>query len=289
MYIAVNAGKFREENDMAELTIGQELIQQKVAAFEQIEAEFMVCFRFTQDVHGLKRFASFPVEYRVRYLPALWICECKDRLLSIYKNIARYEGRRCLELLRQWQAGNSADVVEFLQQKLDMLSFGDITRQYHRTLQEGGEYGLAQRLAHGRSVLLNRGMNLMQALDALFALSEEQLLKEVQVVCMQYGHHPSQIEAQFAELDTPLYSHVPHQALAQRNMALMNKLGIDVMNKPGDQPGQRSWRVLEPTEPMGPFAEHIIEGYQELVSPSHNNIRGHQFVDRPERSEDLTV
>lgn len=266
---------------MAGLTIGQELIQQKVAAFEQIEAELMASFRFVQDVHGLKRFASFPVEYSVRYLHALWVCECKDRLLSVYKNIVRYEGRRCLELLLQWQAGDSADVVEFLQQKLDTQPFGDITRQYHHALQERGEYGLARRLAHGRSVLLNRGMNLMQALDAIFALSEEQLLKEVQVACMQYSHHLSQIEEQLAELDTPLYSYVPHQALARRNMMVMNKLGIDVMNKPTGQPGQRSWRVLEPTGPMGPFAEHVIEGYQELVSPSHNNIRGHQFVDRP--------
>lgn len=274
---------------MTESTIGQEVIQQKVAAFEQIEAEFTVCFRFKQDVHGLKRFASFPVEYSVRYLHALWMCECKDRLLSIYKNIARYEGGRCLELLRQWQAGDSADVVAFLQQKLDMLPFGELTRQYQYALQEGGEYGLAQRLAHGRSVLLNRGVNLMLALDAIFALSEDQLLREVQVACMQYGHHPSQIEAQLAEQDSPLYSYVPHQALAQRNMAVMNRLGIDVMNKPADQPGQRSWRVLEPTEPMRPFAEHVIEGYQELVSPSHNNIKDHQFVDRPERSENMTV
>ena len=274
---------------MAGLTIGQGLIQQKVAAFEQIEAEFLACFRFMQDVHGRKRFASFPVEYSVRYLHALWVCECKDRLLSIYKNIVRYEGGRCLQLLRQWQMGNSADVVEFLQQKLDTQPFGELTRQYHHALQEGGEFGLARRLAHGRSVLLNRGMNLMQALDAIFALSEEQLLKEVQVACMQYGHHPSQIEIQLAELESPLYAYVPHQALAQRNMVLMNKLGIDVMNKPTDQPGQRSWRVLEPTEPMHPFAEHVIKGYQELVSPSHNTIRDHQFVDRPERSEDLTV
>ena len=267
----------------------QELVQEKLAAFEQLEAEFIACFRFMQDVHGQQRFSAFRVEDTVRYLHALWVCECKDRLLSVYKNITRYEGGRCLELLSQWQNGESATVVEFLQQKLDMLPFGELTRQYHHALQEGGDYGLAQRLRHGRAVLLNRGMNLMQSLDAIFAVSEEQLLKEVQVACMQYGHHPSQIQAQFAAMETPLYSYVLHQELAQRNMLLMNKLGIDVMNKPTDQPGKRSWRVLEPTEPMSPYAEHVIEGYQELITPTHNNIKDDRFVDRPERSEDLTM
>src|SRR5213079_2317030 len=81
------------------------------------------------------------------------------------------------------------------------------------------------------------------------------------------GHQPPQIERQLAEMESPLYSYVPHQVLAKRNMVVMNKLGVNVMNKPTDQPGQRSWRVLEPTEPMSPFAEHVIEGYQELASP----------------------
>lgn len=123
-------------------------------------------------------------------------------------------------------------MVEFLQQKLDMLPFGELTR---------------------------------------------------------HGHHPSQIAEQFASLETPIYAYMPHQLLAQHNMMLMNKLGIVVMNKPFDQPGQRSWRVLAPTEPISPFAEHVIEGYQELVSPLHNNIKNDLFVDRPERSDDLTV
>jgi len=192
-----------EECKMTTATGVQELVQQKLAAFEQIEAECIVCFRFMQDVHGQQRFSSFPVDYTVRYLHALWVCECKDRLLSVYKNITRYEGERCLALLLQWQKGESADVVAFLQQRLDMLPFGELTRQYHHALQEGGEYGLAQRLQHGRAVLLNRGMNLMQSLDAIFAVSEEQLLKEVQVACMQYGHHPEQIKAQLAEMETP--------------------------------------------------------------------------------------
>ncbi|MFL5660853.1 MAG: hypothetical protein ACJ8BW_05820, partial [Ktedonobacteraceae bacterium] len=92
-----------------------------------------------------------------------------------------------------------------------------------------------------------------------------------------------------AELDTPLYSYMPHQLLAQQNMVMMNKLGVDVNNKPTDQPGQRSWRVLEPVEPMRPYAEHVIEGYLEMTSPLHNNLRDLHFVDLPERSEDMEV
>ncbi len=266
-----------------------DLIKQKLEAFEQLQPEFEECFRYVQDVHGQKRFPTFSIGDIVHYLHALWICECKDRLLSIYKNIGRYEGQHCLELLKAWQEGDNTDVVAFLQRKLDMLPFVDLTRQYHEALQHGGYFGLARRLAHGRLIMLNRGMNLMHALDAIFALPEDQLVKEVQVACERYGHHPSQIERQLAEMESPLYSYVPHQVLANRNMVMMNKLGIDVMNKPTDQPGQRSWRVLEPAEPLRPFAEHIIEGYQELVSPLHNNIRGNRFIDRPERSDAGTI
>lgn len=275
----------------------QELINQKLAAFEQLQPEFEECFRYVQNVHGQKRFSTFSVADAVRYLHALWICERKDRLLSIYKNIERYEGRRCLELLRSWQAvGNNAGVVAFLQRKLDMMPFADITRQVYMAEQQGGDFGLARRLRHGRLILLNRGMNLLHALDAIFALPEEQLVKEVQVACERYGHTPAQIDQQLADMDSPIYSYVPHQALANRNMLVMNKLGADVMSKPMDQPGQRSWRVLEPAEPVvdpaepvKPFAEHIIFRYQELTSPQHNNIRGNRFIDRPERSDRGTV
>jgi hypothetical protein len=143
----------------------QQLIQQKLAAFEQLEPAFVECFRFIQDVHGQKRFPTFSVADSVRYLHALWICECKDRLLSIYKNIQRYEGQRCLELLALWQAGDSADVVAFLQQKLDTMPFADLTRQLYAAQQAGGDFGLARRLRHGRLTLLNRGMNLLHAHD----------------------------------------------------------------------------------------------------------------------------
>ncbi len=72
--------------------------------------------------------------------------------------------------------------------------------------------------------------------------------------------------------------------MAQRNIAVMNKMGVNVITMPSDQPGQRSCRVLEPTEPMRPYAEHLIEGYLELTLPAHNNILGLRFVDHPERS-----
>ena len=274
---------------MKEIATTESLVIQKLAAFERLQSEFEECFRYVQAVHGQQRFPTFSVSDAVHYLHALWICECKDRLLSIYKNIRRYEGRHCLELLRAWQEGEIANVVDFLYRKLDMLPVADITRQLHQALHHDNEKDLARRLEHGRLILLNRGMNLMHALDAIFALKEDQIVKEAQIACMQYGHHPSRIAEQIAVMDTPLYSYSPHRVLAQRNMVLMNKLGANVMSKPADQPGQRSWRVLEPTEPLGPFAEHVIEGYLELTSPLSNNIKRHRFIDRPEHSDMLDV
>ena len=204
---------------------------------------------------------------------------------SVYiKNITRYEGSHCLQLLRLWQEGDTASVVAFLHRKLDMQPFADLTRQIQEARQHQ-EAAFAQRLIDGRHVLLNRGINLMQAFDAIFAPPEDELVKEVQSICARYGHRPDQIEAQLAAMDTPLYSYVPHQALAQRNISLMNKMGISVMSRPSDQPGQRSWSVLEPTEPPGPYAEHIIAGYVELTSPLHNNITAARFIDRPEPAE----
>ncbi len=267
----------------------QELVKQKLEAFERLQPEFEASFLFVQDVHGLKRFPTFPVSDSVRYLDALWVCECKDRLLSIYKNISRYEGRMCLELLRGWQEGNTADVVAFLNRKLDMLPLAELTQRIHEAQQQGGEDGLAQRLIHGRHILLNRGMNLMQALDAIFALSEDDLVREVQTACARYGHLPGQIEQQLVAIDGLLYSYMPHQSLAQRNMVVMNKMGVSVTSKPADRPGERSWRILEPTVAEGPYAQHIIEGYLELTSPLFNNIKNDRFIDHPEPGENVEI
>lgn len=267
----------------------QELVKQKLEAFEQLQPEFEVSFPYVQDVHGLKRFPSFPVSNAVRYLHALWICECKDRLLSVYKNISRYEGRECLVLLQGWQAGNTADVVAFLNRKLDMLPFADLTRRIREAEQQGGEDGLAQRLIHGRHILLNRGMNLMQVLDAIFALPEDELIHQAQAACAQYRHRPEEIEKQLADMDSPLYAYAPHSMLAQRNMVVMNKMGVNVTSKPADKPGRRSWRVLEPTVPAGPYAQHIIEGYLELTAPLFNNVREVRFIDHPEPGENIEI
>jgi hypothetical protein len=265
----------------------EKLAKQKLEAFERLQSEFEASFRFVQEVHGQQRFSTFPVRETVHYLHALWICECKDRLLSVYKNIERYEGRYCLELLQRWQDGGTLEVIAFLHAKLDGFPFVELTRQIEEAEAAlSPDNGLVRRLIHGRLVLLNRSMNLMQALDAIFALSEDDLRNEVWEACAQYGHVPSQIELQLAQMEDPLYSYVPHQLLAQRNMLVMNKLGVDVMKLPTDLPGERSSRVALPSKPMSSFAEHLIDGYQELLSPTHNNPRRDRFVDRPERDKD---
>src|SRR5947209_10538908 len=124
--------QYGQEIVMTTASTTTDLVNQKLQAFEQLQAEFEASFRFVQQVHGQQRFASFPVADSVRYLHALWVCECKDRLLGIFKNIQRYEGHYCLELLRKWQQEqDTASVVAFLDRKLDMLPFADLTRQLH--------------------------------------------------------------------------------------------------------------------------------------------------------------
>ena len=262
-----------------------DIIEQKLAVFTAMREEFEASFRFLQDMHGQKRFESFSVADAVRYLHARWICERKGRVLSIAKTSKEYEGGLCLELLQRWQEGNTASVVDFLNRRLDMLPLADITRQMYEMQQERRNDGLLERLAHGRLVMLNRCMNLMHLLDALFDLSEEELLQAVQDACVRYGHTPEQIIQQLQEMDSPLYSYVPHQSLAQQNMLVMNTMGIEGLIMPEDVPGERTWRVVQPTEPNSPLAEHVVEGYQELVSPTHNNLKANRFVDRSEPDE----
>jgi len=258
-----------------------EVVQQKLAAFERIQAEFEECFHFVQDVHGRKRFSSFPVGQTVAYLHALWMCERKDRLLSIYRNIRRYEGQRGLELLQTWQTGKCAEVVTLLMRKLDMFPFAIITTQIEAARIQQGNETLAQRLEHGRSVALNRGMNLLRALEAIFSLDQETLLKEVRPACKQAGHTPAQIAAQLAEFESPLYAYRPHQLLAQRNMVVMNKLGEDVLAPDTDWTSERSRRADLSNGPEAPLASQTIDGYIPLLAPWHNNVRQVRFTDRP--------
>lgn len=252
------------------------IVQQKLAAFERLEPEFEQCFQFLEEAHGQKRFSSFPIEYTVRYLHSLWIGECKTCLLSVARTVKVYEGRLCLELLQHWQEdGDTASVVDFLTRKLDTLPLADISRQIQGVQRAHVNDNLTKRLVYGRVVMLNRGMNLFHALDSIFALPEEELQKVVSMACERYGHSPSQIAQQLQELDFPLFAFVPHRILAQRNMLVMNKLGISVLAKPEDLPDQRSWfrsaSTLGPT--FRPFAEHVVEPYLDMTSPNHNNIK----------------
>lgn len=274
---------------MERILAREQIAKQKSEAFEQMQPEFEASFCFVQEVHGQQRFSSFPVAETVRYLHALWVCECKDRLLSMYKNIVRYEGQQCLTLLHSWQEGETADVVAFLHRKLDGLPFAELTRQIQQASIGMDDAGLLRRLVHGRLILLNRAMNLMQALNAIFALSDDDLRGEVRAACAHYGHRPDQIEHQLAEMESPLYCYVPHPLLAQRTMAIMNTLGRHLTILPTDRPGERSWKVAEPTKAPRPFAEQVIAGYLELVSPTHNNPKGYRFIDRPEHEESIEV
>src|SRR5207237_9918960 len=164
---------------MATTSAMQELVNEKLAAFERLQPEFEACFHFVQLVHGQQRFNKFPLVNAVRYLHSLWVCECKDRLLSIYRNIERYEGCFCLELLQRWQEGDTASVVAFLDRKMHMLPLADLTHQIHEAHYQYQDEAMAKRLIHGRLVLLNREMNILQALEAIFAFSEVELLQEV--------------------------------------------------------------------------------------------------------------
>ncbi len=268
----------------------EQTVKRKSEAFEQLQPEFEASFRFVQEVHGQRRYDAFPVAETVRYLHALWVCECKDRLLSVYRNIVRYEGQHCLRLLQRWQEGETDEVIAFLHRKLDGLPFAELTRQIQQasTMHQAGD-GLVRRLVHGRLVLLNRAMNLMRALDAIFALLEDDLRKEVRAACAQYGHRPDQIEQQLAEMEDPLYTYAPHPNLAQRNMLVMNMLGVGVMTLPTDLPGERSWKVLAPKEPLHLFAEHVVTGYIEMISPWYNNLKAHHFFDPPEQNQGVPI
>lgn len=259
-----------------------ELVSQKLAAFDALQTDFENCFRFKQAVHGQKRFSSFSLADTVYYLHSLWLCECKDGLLSIYKNIPRYEGRHCLKLLRWWQRGQNAGVIDFLTSSLHMLSFAELITQLEVARRDSSDEMLIHRLEHGRFVLLKRGLNLLLALESIFSVTQERLQAEVCQACEQYGHTPDQIESQLRDLETSLYAYRPHQLLARRNMVVMNKLNIEVLDRPADLPGERSSWIKPPTAPPVPFAELAIDGYLQLSAPMYNNLRQVRFIDRVE-------
>lgn len=264
-----------------------EIVRQKLETFEQMREEFKRCFQYVQDIHGQRRFAALPVAETVRYLHALWVCERKGRLLSVAGRGLRpgkeYEGERCLQLLRGWQQKqDTASVVDFLSWKLDMLPLAGITRQLQEAHHANSGEGFVRRLEHGRIILLNRGMHFMLALDAIFALPEEELTRQVVEACQQYGHTPEEIERRLEDMSAAIYSYVPHPLLAQQNMNIMNELGIDVIQRPADLPGERSWKILAPVVPEKkleePFAEQIVPGYLDLTSTEYNNVMGRRFV-----------
>ena len=261
------------------------LIQQKLAAFDQIHTAFTASFRFVQALHGQQRFDRLSVGDAVRYLKGRWLIECKDRLLSVSRTMRLREGQRCLELLTAWQQGDTASVVDYLQLRLDTEPFALITQQIHDAAKDANGSGLVERLTHGRLVLLNRGMNLMHLLEAIFMQPEAELLQEVRTLCANEGLTPANIATYLAEFSSPLYAHLPHPALAQRNMLVMNDLGINVLERPEDLPGLRSWRVNAATEMAGAFAETFIADYHELSAPWHNNVQGVRFADLLKRGE----
>ena len=207
-----------------------------------------------------KRFATFPLSAVVRYLHALWICECKTCLLSVAKTVKVYDGKTALDLLRRWQLeADTSRVVAFLTRRLDMLPLAAITQQIHQATSAEQR----QRLLYGRAALLNRGMNLMQAMDAIFALSKDELVSSLVQASAALGHLPDQIALQLEEMDTPLYSFVPHQLLAQQNMLVMNKLSVHGSLQAEDLSAHRTWHVTQPTDPRQPYAEHVFASYQQ--------------------------
>lgn len=250
------------------------LIVEKLARFDQISTDVLSSFPYIQDVHGQSAFSSFPIEATVRYLHALWICDCKDMLLSVPitgrrmkgtdARFQRYEGQCALELLRDWQEEDSAGIVTFLELKLDYAPFGEITRAYEAAAKRG-DSALMRRLAHGRNVLLTRTNTLSRALKTIFALPPAQLFSEIRAACAKYGHTIEHCTEQLAEMRTPLYSYVPHPALARRNMLLMNTLGVRVSDNDRDRPGRRTAFVQRPVMTQYAYAEHVVVGATTLI------------------------
>lgn len=249
-----------------------EPVRAKLEAFARLRGEFEICFAYVEDVHGQRRVSPFPVEGVVRYLHALWICECKDRLLSVPKTIERYEGPQALALLRGWQHGDTASVVAFLHGKLDSLPFADLTLQIQNAY-AAGQIALAARLTHGRMTLLNRAINLNAALDSMFSLSLEALLEQVGATSVELGYTPDRIEEELAALATRVFAYLPHPVLARENILVMNAAGIQVTDNEADRPGERTSLVEAARMPLPGYAEQVIAGEHVLSSMRYNNPR----------------
>lgn len=253
------------------------LVAEKLAAYEQIAGDVEAAFRYIEDMHGQRRFSHVPVDETVRYLHALWLCDRKDMLLSVPTfsgrrkrgsggRYERFEGQHALELLCAWQQGEMADVVAFLEMKLGQSSFADITRSIGVAARRG-DRALAQRLMHGRKTLLIRTHNLTRALSVLFSTRPDALQQAVIAACARYGHTIEACKDQLAEIGTPLYSCVPHPALARHNMRLMNSLGIGVTDNKTDRPGRRTRTVQRPKMPKYSYAEYVVAGETTMVNP----------------------
>jgi hypothetical protein len=258
------------------------VIQQKLDAFAAIQPGFIASFEFIEAIHGQRRFSHLGIADAVLYLVSSYICECKDRLLSIPKTIRRYRGEEALRLLDRWQAGEIEGVVTFLTERLDSLPLAQLSHQIASAQHAGEQPALVQRLIHGRQVLLNRGMHLALLLDAICAQPEADAIAQVREACTALSYGPDRIARALKEFASRRYAYVPHQALAQRNMLIMNVVGRGVLDLPQDLPGDRTWRVLPSTEPHGPFADIPILAYTELTAPLHNNPLGVRFVDIPD-------
>jgi hypothetical protein len=244
------------------------LVRQKLAAFEAIEEDFRESFRLVAAFHGEGRFERVPVGASVRYLRALWICECKDRLLDVVCSIRRYEGRRCLELLLAWQRGEPEGVIVFLSGKLGDAPIAELTRQI-AVVEGAGDAKLAGRLSHGRRIALNRSFNLALALDAILVASAEEVRDGVADACAELDLQPERIAEALAAFDSPIYGHVRHPSLARRNMLLMNALG-EAMTGEG-HPSGRTSRVLTSESPIPARAETPVVPEVTMVSMAHNN------------------
>jgi hypothetical protein len=254
----------------AVVSIVSPIVIEKLTAFDRLLPEFETSFHYVQDMHGQKRFHELTVGDVVLYLHALWVCECKDLLLSVPHSIDRYDGRHAVQVLAAWQDGATAEVVAFLQARLDLLPYAAITRQWQAAVQMGDERR-ASRLHRGRLSLLSRDINLTSALDAIFTPQLADLLQQVRTACARLDHTPEQINRQLAEMATVAYAYLPHPALARRNMLVMNALGVRITDTVADQPGRRTWKVEHADKPALPYAQTLIAGEVEQLPSPHGS------------------